>query len=272
MTAFALKIIALLSMLVDHVGVVFDLHFGFRVVGRIAFPIFVFFVAEGFRHTKSPAKFLARLFVFALISQPVFAMAIRGATFQESFALGWGTNIFFTLFLGGFIIVAYDWRTKCAKRTFVSEIPPRNCGAVSWHMKQWAHPLAAGLFFLAAMLGVAMVADVLSVDYGFYGALFIFAMYLVRRYWPPDTQWGKVATIGVMGAFALWQHQQIVRDGLRWGFGIYPTVVWLMIPATLLPVALVAWYNGKRGPGMKWLFYIAYPLHLGVLVWLSTAQ
>ena len=110
MTAFHLKIIALTTMLIDHLGAVFPGYFGFefRVIGRVAFPIYVYLVAEGFRHTKSPVKFLARLGAFAIISEPFFDMAIRGAE------LPWGvdflnnTNIFYTLFFGGAAIYAFE--------------------------------------------------------------------------------------------------------------------------------------------------------------------
>jgi hypothetical protein len=45
-----------------------------------------------------------------------------------------------------------------------------------------------------------------------------------------------------------------------------PTIFLLMIPATLIPVVLVAFYNGERGRySWKWFFYLAYPVHLAVL-------
>ena len=68
MTAFALKTIALIAMLTDHLTIVFPgtFPFWFRGIGRLAWPIFAFFLAEGFRHTKAPGKFLMRLFVFAI--------------------------------------------------------------------------------------------------------------------------------------------------------------------------------------------------------------
>ena len=81
MTAFTLKIIALLSMLVDHIGVTFPeaTPFGFRAVGRLAFPIFVYLLAEGFRHTKAPEKFLMRLFIFAIISEIPYDIVMGNA-------------------------------------------------------------------------------------------------------------------------------------------------------------------------------------------------
>jgi hypothetical protein len=76
MNAFVLKIIALISMLIDHLGAVIPEVFGFaphdvnvfRVIGRVAFPIFVYLVADGFRRTQNPGWFLLRLGLFAVIS------------------------------------------------------------------------------------------------------------------------------------------------------------------------------------------------------------
>ena len=65
MTAFTLKIIALLAMLIDNMAVVFPDYFPFwfRCIGRLAWPIFAYLIAEGFRNTKAPDKFLLRLII-----------------------------------------------------------------------------------------------------------------------------------------------------------------------------------------------------------------
>ena len=66
----ALKIIALLSMTIDHIAkVFFDGNMIMVAIGRIAMPIFAFFIAEGFYYTRSKKKFILRLLLFAIISQ-----------------------------------------------------------------------------------------------------------------------------------------------------------------------------------------------------------
>jgi hypothetical protein len=80
MTAFKLKLIALVAMFLDHAAVVFPEHIPleFRAIGRLAFPIFAYLLAEGFRYTKAPEKFLLRLFAFAIISEFPFDLATSG--------------------------------------------------------------------------------------------------------------------------------------------------------------------------------------------------
>ncbi|MCL2197362.1 MAG: conjugal transfer protein TraX [Defluviitaleaceae bacterium] len=220
MSVFVLKIIALTSMLIDHVGAVFftDLIV-LRVIGRIAFPIFVYLIAEGFRHTRSPWRFLARLGAFAIISEIPFDLA-----FNDGINFFADTNIFYTLFLGGLAIVAYE--TLKNKMVIVSFVPTLVCMAL---------------------------AVLLSADYGAYGVFFVFCMYIIKNF-----RW----RLASMVLLCIWQHQGMIFWGINRSFAYIPTMHLLMIPATLIPVALIAFYNGKRGRGLKWFFYIAYPLHL----------
>lgn len=71
-----LKIIAVVSMLVDHIGAyLFPDILIFRIIGRIAFPIFAYFIAEGWKKTRSKKKYFFMLVIFAVISQiPYFLL------------------------------------------------------------------------------------------------------------------------------------------------------------------------------------------------------
>ncbi|MFD2216405.1 TraX family protein [Metabacillus endolithicus] len=81
-----LKLIAILSMLTDHIGLIFFPQIEFlRVVGRIAFPLFAFGIAVGSYYTKSIKKYAIRLFVFALISTVPHYLVINNMQFNILF-------------------------------------------------------------------------------------------------------------------------------------------------------------------------------------------
>jgi hypothetical protein len=238
-SAFALKVIAVTAMLLDHTQAVFPDTFPlwFRVVGRLAFPIFAFLIAEGLRHTRSQKKFLLRLFVFALVSEPFFDYAIMGAPGLYGVDFLNRTNVFYTLFLGGSAIAVYKFvREKASAYGF-------NAGPA-----EMASCLPA-VFFL--WLGAA-----LDVDYNWVGVLFIFAMYAVKK---------THARLVVMAGMCLLIWLPVLATVMGGFGGYFSATVYAMIAATLLTVPLAARYNGKRGPGGKWFFYVFYPAHLALL-------
>jgi len=248
MNAFVLKVIALVAMLFDHVGAVFPNHvpFEFRLIGRLTFPIFVFLLAEGFHHTKNAKKFLLRLFAFAIISEFPYDWAINRASNIRAGLSVWhvdflnGTNIFYTLFLGGLAIYIFQHVfTVISKRNDED--------------KEAAY-LTTALITAGPVLGLMWVADFLGAEYGGYGVIFILLMYVIKPKWP------KIAVFTIMNVL---QHRDLIQR--IWQGHRFDTVFYWIIPATLLTVPLIAWYNGKRGLSFKWLFYAAYPVHLAIL-------
>ncbi len=96
LNTFILKMIAIISMLIDHIGhIFFPEVMIFRIIGRISFPIFAYVLAEGFHYTKDVKKYLLRLGLFALLSEIPYDLAIMGSVLEFSHQ-----NVFFTLFFG----------------------------------------------------------------------------------------------------------------------------------------------------------------------------
>ena len=73
-----LKIIAMVTMMLDHIGLLFFPKIAiFRVLGRIAFPIFAYMIAEGCRYTKNRAKYLGMIAGMGILFQVVFFVAME---------------------------------------------------------------------------------------------------------------------------------------------------------------------------------------------------
>lgn len=141
LNGFQLKIIAIVIMAIDHTGALFfpDI-LAIRIVGRLAFPLFAFFIAEGYRHTRSVYKYLARLGICAVVFQ------IPDWFFGVHYVL----NIFATLFFGLAAITMYD---RLKDRSL----------ALSW--------LAAA--------AAAVAAEVAGADYGAYGVFYMLVFFIV---------------------------------------------------------------------------------------------
>lgn len=102
MSIFTLKLLACFLMLVDHAGVIlFDNAGWMRAVGRLALPLFAFILVEGFVKTSNLAGYMGRLFVLALLSQPIYTMAFAEYPSGD-------LNICFTLTLALVVLQFYQ--------------------------------------------------------------------------------------------------------------------------------------------------------------------
>lgn len=232
----ALKMIAMVTMFIDHVGAAviemgiieayrsgnsgisyetammfWRLDLLFRMIGRIAFPIYCFLLVEGFTHTGNVRRYGTRLLVFGLISEIPFDLA-----FFHSWCDTGHQNVFFTLLLG--LIALWFLR--------------RYEGCV-W--KQGA-----------ALLVCSGAAWVLKTDYDAYGVILIAFLYFIRRL-PKSTR-------VIAGAVAM------SYDGLS-------DPRFLTEALAIIPISM---YNGERGRRWnKYLFYAFYPVHILALYLVS---
>ncbi len=147
-----LKILAMVSMLLDHVGLMLLPEWTvLRILGRLAFPIFAYMIAEGCRYTKNRVKYLLTLLIMAIGIQAVYFFAM-GSLYQ---------NILLTFTLSVLLICGVDLFLQ--KKTLVRGL------------------LALGTILLVTFVGA--VAPLIwkdagfVIDYGFFGILLPVAVY-----------------------------------------------------------------------------------------------
>lgn len=230
-TGNTLKMIAIITMLIDHIGVavvengilkyqdnlpawgMFSLSGGsmwniadlvLRTIGRIAFPIFCFLLVEGFFHTRDIKKYGARLLLFALISEIPFDLAL----FDQWFYPGY-QNVYVTLFIGLWVLYWYD--------------------------KALGNPIRQTLVFLAGC-GAAVF---LKCDYDIIGITMILLFYVFYKDKKRQTIFA-----GILAAFE--------------SLSCFGAAILAFIPIRM--------YSGARGKrNLKYFFYWFYPAHLVLL-------
>ena len=153
MNSFTLKIIAAASMLLDHIGYMFVPGWSpYRVIGRLAFPIFAFLIVEGALHTRDFKKYVSRIAVFALISEIPYDLAIF------AIPVYWGQCNILVTFLIGLLCI------KVMQKLLVHF----NFSPVGYAMGT------------AVFLGGAAAARLLHTDYEIYGVMLIYVFYVFR--------------------------------------------------------------------------------------------
>lgn len=232
-------------MLTDHAAVVLLPQFpsvspwvyvACRMIGRLAFPLFALGVAEGAVHTKSPKKYLLRMFLFALAAQIPFMLmtgtehASRSITlFGQSIGINFEFSVMVTLFLGLSICLALR-----EKKYF---------GAALAIMAAYAAELSVGM------------------DWGIKGVLFIVALYLAK-----EKKWQRLLVMLVFaGIFYFAPIKSALYDIIKKGtFTMRSGLLYYF--AMSFAAVLALFYNGNQGRKMGVWCYIFYPVHM-LLLW-----
>ncbi len=161
MTGAQLKWVAIITMIIDHIGAVFfPEYIVLRLIGRISFPIFAFLLVEGFTHSHNPKKYFLRLLALAFISEIPFDLAFEQRWMDMRYQ-----NIFFTLCLGFLCLWVYE---------------------KGYHK--------GSVFRVAPLLIFGALAYWLRTDYGYFGIGLIFFIYIAK------TKKRKVAVIVLLNS------------------------------------------------------------------------
>lgn len=233
----ALKLIACITMLLDHIGAtivlqlvydaadagenvreLYSVYQWLRIIGRLAFPIYAFLLTEGIRHTRSPKKYALRLALAALIAEIPFDFGLHGEfTWQHQ-------NVMVTLLLG-----------FCAVQV----------------MNKTPYPLLK----LLAPLPFALLARYLHADYGSNG-IWLVVLFALTRDLPYSALWQ------FFGIWLIFSPGHLMM--LNWLDGFALKTQELAVLA-VIPISLYSGEKRSRSRVQQWAFYLFYPVHTALL-------
>lgn len=147
-----IKILAVLLMVIDHIGVAFfpDIM-TFRIIGRLAFPIFVYLVVQGYFLTTNFNKYAIRLFLLALISEIPYDFFMYGEWFTMK-----SQNVCFSLLLALYFVRFYDNFQKVNQRLIIVTL----FSALAFWLKVdylWLGTLYAMVFYFKIKINLSII-------------------------------------------------------------------------------------------------------------------
>jgi hypothetical protein len=225
MSIFVIKIIAVLTMAIDHIGAfLLPDYYPLRMIGRLSFPLFAWLIANGAVYTRSMAKYMQRLVFLGIISQVPFMLLHRSHNPNS-----WEINIFLTLFLG--LLGIY---------------------AIQRLQTNGLKVIAVGVLAIAGELFCG------GFSYGAYGVLTIVGFYFFKDSFTHTLLLQVVLT-------ALFYVPRIIMSDSSLEMQYMNHSMNLIQPLALLSLIFIYYYNSKQGPKMQWFFYWFYPLHLAAI-------
>ena len=244
MSTFSLKVTALILMVIDHIGYYFEgTPYWFRLIGRGAYPLFLFCMVWGYHYTRDRKMYLLRLYIMSLFMS--FFMYTVDARFVSAYGYG-NHNIFVPMLLIGVIVSTIE--------TFQRD-------------RHMGYLMLAGIFLVQVLYSVlpmfipllrSLSGDVLTgiipkLELNEYGSMFVILgviMYFTKE--------NKSLLTAVYILFCMIQFS---------GDLLYYGVINQCFMIIALPLMLK--YNNKKGPGLKYFFYFFYPAHTFILFYLA---
>jgi len=256
-TASIIKYIAYVSMFIDHLGHIIlgrmisnmpanaskylsALYLLTRILGRLSFPLFCFLLVEGINHSHNRLKYLSRLLLLAIISEPVFNYAMNGSLFCKELQ-----NPIFTLFTGAILLITLQLLNQ--KLIF----------KYAWILNS----LVIIIFMFISLL--------LKFDYAFIGiAIIAFISYILKKPYIPMHQ--ALLSFGLL-IFICELFLNIIKAPVHiftpelW-FKYYIENALALQLFSIFSLYFIMDYNHKKGNQLPKLFYYSfYPLHLLIL-------
>ena len=268
-----IKIIAVITMFIDHLATIFFptgdtlLVSIMHLVGKIAFVLFAFCIAEGFSHTSNRKKYALRLIVAAVLSEPAYNIALV----KDPTLFFRRQNVIFTFFIAFCVLCLVE------------------------NIKNKDGLKGKKLLMVLTAVGGMLISELTRTEYGCMGVGLVLIFYLFREkkvvlYIASSLTYffGYVITLYISNIYNLWysyvtymEDYERKKDILGYepqfkfdlksiisNLGSASEAIWkyalegLLVGAIVAP-AIIMLYNGKKGRTLpKLAFYVFYPAHL----------
>ena len=283
LSSFILKIIALVTMAFDHVGLMLETLYPydinvlqvadiFRIIGRLALPLFVFMIVEGVIHTKNIKKYFFRLGIMALLIS-IFFMVLEYSSFRNSsHGLLRAGNIFLDLLL--IVLMIYLLKqNELWKKLLI--LLPIAFSILSFIVKGLETASGIDIHWFPCFLTLQYDWFSLLLGLGFYSSYLIADGYIKatesttqmdKSIWEANGNYRLL--VNILSIFML-----VVVNFLYYCSKYYwPEGIFWSVEIELYSIisgAFILLYNGKRGYNAKWFqygSYLYYPLHIIIII------
>lgn len=235
-----IRLLACALMFVDHAGkMLFPQYPVMRMIGRLAFPMFAYGIAVGAVYTRDPLRYLSRVVLLALISQPLYALGLAHEN-AAMYAVPFRENPL----LSAYTFYVNSWQTPSILLSLSLALTLILC------LRNGRYVLALGVYMLCLRFSG-------NLDYGIHGVHLMLLFYLLCGH--------PLLSLAGVGGFMIWWSLQggggYPFFGIDFNMRIYalPAVVFCCLPLR----------GNMRLP--KWLSYGFYPAHLALLACLTKA-
>ena len=289
MSITALKLVALITMWIDHIGFFIpNTPIWFRYIGRLSAPIFLFCAVQGFIYTGNKKRYMFRIYLFSVFMGMINALLVK----KTYVAMNYIRTIFITILII-FLIDCFKNHNPSTKKYTITFI-------------LWEFAVGSFLMFysdsicdeIACIIFPLLIAPIF-LEYGFLFVLLGICMYLftdskkklsisyilitLSIMFFQNTDFlsrviRKIHRFGIQTGYELLKNISEILDLLIQEFldievrflknDLWYTAQWLMILS--LPFLLV--YNGQKGKGLKYLFYIMYPFNIIILYYIRDSM
>ena len=259
-----LKTIAIIAMVIDHIGFYFadklndNVYIAFRHVGRIAMPIFVYLLVQGFFYTKSFKKYILRIGIFAIITQALITILM----------------IINKMYYSNYTLAKQVYSTGNILFTFVICLCLMKVLHESILIKKWDYNKNLSLKVVLVAF-IYILSMLLPLDYNVEAVILCNLMYFIEKY-KIQIFIDKNNNKQNFSTFAL----RMIKDNtieiayivilflslvlVCFALNLYKTMLFAIIP-----IALYSGKGGKCNNFVKYIYYIIFPLQHVILYMLG---